>query len=113
MKNSRSTIFFFILFFVTLHSWGQNPGAARGRAGGQNMNVGHFYGKVVDSATNKPIVAASVQLLQNKFDSVSKTRKDVLITGMLTTKKGEFSLENISIMGSYKLLVTAIGYQTI
>ena len=75
---------FILLFSVTLYA--QYPSAV-GRMAGQNMNVGHFYGKIIDSATNKPIEAASVQLLQNKFDSVSKKRKDVIVAGMLTTKR--------------------------
>ncbi|MBL7693957.1 MAG: TonB-dependent receptor [Ferruginibacter sp.] len=77
------------------------------------MNMGHFYGKVLDSVSNKPLEAASVQLIQNKFDSATKKRKDVVVGGMLTTKKGEFSIENLPIMATYKLKITAIGYKTI
>jgi outer membrane receptor protein involved in Fe transport len=106
-------IIFSVLIFLSLPSLAQFPGAGGARPGGQNMNMGHFYGKVVDSATNHPIDAASIQLIQNKFDSVSKKRKDVIVSGMLTTKKGEFSLENLSIMASYKLVITAIGYKKI
>ena len=108
-----STLLFSIfLLFLSFKTFAQYPGAA-GRMAGQNMNVGHFYGKIIDSATNKPIEAASVQLIQNKFDSVSKKRKDVIVSGMLTTKKGEFSLDNLAVMASYKLVVTAIGYKNI
>ncbi len=32
----------------------------------RNMNMGHFYGKVIDGNTNKPIEAASVQLTSNE-----------------------------------------------
>ena len=88
-------------------------GGGRGQMGGQNMNMGHFYGKVLDSISNKPLEAASVQLIQNKFDSATKKRKDVVVGGMLTTKKGEFSIENLPIMATYKLKITAIGYKTI
>jgi len=90
----------------------QFPGAG-GRAGGQNMNMGHFYGKIVDAATNKGIDAASVQLIQNKLDSVTKKRKDVIVAGMLTDKKGEFSLESLAVLATYKLKITAIGYKSI
>ncbi len=65
----------------------QMPGGGnRGQMGGQNMNLGHFYGKIMDSLSNKPIEAASVQLIQNKFDTATKKRKDVVVGGMLTTK---------------------------
>ncbi|MBC7690095.1 MAG: TonB-dependent receptor [Aquabacterium sp.] len=77
------------------------------------MNVGHFYGKVIDAATNKPIDAASIQLIQNKFDTATKKRKDVVVSGMLTSRKGEFSLENLPIMAAYRLVITAIGYKTL
>jgi outer membrane receptor protein involved in Fe transport len=110
MKLFTKLLFSIFLLLLTVSVYAQYPGAA-GRMAGQNMNVGHFYGKIIDSATNKPIEAASIQLLQNKFDSVSKKRKDVIVAGMLTTKKGEFSLENLAVMASYKLVITAIGYK--
>jgi len=100
------------LTLSSLFSYAQFPGAgARGQMGGQNMNLGHFYGKVLDSITNKPLEAASVLLIQNKFDSATKKRKDVIVAGMLTDKKGEFSLESLNIMGQYKLKITAIGFK--
>ena len=89
------------LFTSSISStYAQMPGggANRGQMGGQNMNLGHFYGKIIDSVSNKPIEAVSVQLIQNKFDSVTKKRKDVVVGGMLTSKKGEFSIENVNIM---------------
>ena len=110
MKLLTKLLFSIFLLLFTVSVYAQYPGAA-GRMAGQNMNVGHFYGKIIDSATNKPIEAASIQLLQNKFDSISKKRKDVIVAGMLTTKKGEFSLENLAVMASYKLVITAIGYK--
>jgi outer membrane receptor protein involved in Fe transport len=101
----------FLVAAITLSA--QVPGAGRGQMGGQGMNLGHFYGKIIDAGTNKPVEAASIQLIQTKFDTATKKRKDVVVSGMLTTKKGEFSLENLSIMGSYKLKITAIGYKPI
>ena len=105
-----------ILFFTLLLSFGtlqaQIPGGGR-NGGGQQMNMGHIYGKIVDATTGKPLDAASVQLYQNKFDSVSKSRKDVLINGQLTKANGDFSLEGLNIMVPYKLKITAIGYKPI
>ena len=104
-------IFSAILLTAASTMYAQFPGA--GNRGGQNMNMGHFYGKIVDATTNKAIDAASIQLTLNKFDSVTKKRKDVIISGMLTTKKGEFSLENLPVMAAYKLKISAIGYKNI
>lgn len=83
-----------------------------GRTGG-NMNMGRIYGKVIDSKTGKPLEAASVQLIQNKLDTVTKTRKDVIVNGQLTEANGDFNLENLNIGVGYKLKITAIGYKTI
>lgn len=113
MKQISCAVFLFSFLLSALHLSAQFPGGGAARGGGQNMNVGHFYGKVIDAATNKPIDAASVQLLQNKLDTATKKRKDVIVSGMLTTKKGEFTLENLPVMASYKLIITAIGYKTI
>jgi len=84
-----------------------------GRQGGQGqMSIARFYGKIVDASNNKGIDAASVQLIQSKFDSASGKQKDVSVAGQLTSK-GNFSLENLSPFGKYRLLVTAIGYTPI
>jgi outer membrane receptor protein involved in Fe transport len=90
----------------------QMPGGNRAM-GGQSMNVGHFYGKIIDATTNKPLESVSVQLIQNKLDTATKKRKDVVISGMLTDKKGDFSLENLPVIATFKLLITGIGYKTI
>lgn len=90
-------------------------GGARGggMGAGQNMNIGRFYGKVVDGKTNKGIEAVSIQLIQSKFDTVIKKRKDTVISGMLTSKAGDFSLENLPIMGNFRLKITAIGFKEV
>jgi outer membrane receptor protein involved in Fe transport len=111
------SIKFLLLCLLTLSistTYAQMPGgsgANRGQMGGQSMNLGHFYGKIMDSLSNKPLEAVSVQLIQNKFDSATKKRKDVVVGGMLTNKKGEFSIENVNIMAQYKLKITAIGFK--
>ena len=87
-------------------------GGNRSAMGGQQMN-GRMYGKILDSITGKPIDAASVQLIQNRLDSATKKRKEVIIGGMLTKANGEFSLENVPLFGQSKLKITAIGFKTI
>lgn len=107
-----------VLFFallISISSYGQIPGGARpgGGAAGQNMNIGRFYGRIMDANTNKGVQAASVQLVQTKMDSVTKQRKDVVLTGQLTKGNGDFSLENLPLFGQFKLKITAIGYVTL
>ena len=97
--------FLVLLFSTSLYAqFGNRTGAT------QNMNMGHFYGKVIDH-NNNPLEAASVQLIQTKMDTLTKKRKDVVVSGMLTDKKGEFSLENLPVMGAYRLVINAIGYK--
>ncbi|MDP4284255.1 MAG: TonB-dependent receptor [Bacteroidota bacterium] len=84
----------------------------KGRSGGgQSMNMGHFYGKVIDSNSNKPMEAASVQLTQNRMDTVTKKRKDFVVAAMLTNRRGEFSIDKLSIFGMYQISITAIGFK--
>ncbi len=96
----------------------QMPGAGGGRQGrglgtGQGANMGHFYGKIVDAKTNKGMDGVSVQLIQSKFDTVTRKRRDTVIAGMITGRKGEFSLENLPVFGNFRLKITTIGYATI
>jgi len=84
-----------------------------GRQGGQGqMNVARFYGRVIDASNNKGIDAASIQLMQSKFDSASGKQKNTVIAVQLTTN-GNFNIENLSPAGKYQLLITAIGYSPI
>jgi outer membrane receptor protein involved in Fe transport len=105
-----------LLSFITYSAiYAQFPpgGGGRGPGGGQAMNIGHFYGKVVDGATNKGIEAVSIQLISTRLDSATKKPKDVVVSGMLTGKNGDFSLENLPVFGNYRLKITAIGYKEI
>lgn len=108
-----SLLFLSLSAFIV--SFGQMPGGgAPGRpGGGQQMNVGRFYGKIVDGKTNKGIEAVSVQLVSTKLDPATKERKDTVISGMLTSKNGDFSLENLPVFGNFKLHITAIGYKAV
>lgn len=89
---------------------GGRMGASMPMGAGQ---TGRFYGKILDSLSGKPLVAASVQLISSKFDMVKKQRKDTIITGMLTLANGDFSLENVPLMGDYRIRISAIGYETL
>lgn len=97
---------FLIAVLLTFSSLAQMPGMNRG---GQQL-TGRFYGRVVD-ASKKGVEAASVILVQDKVDSATKQRKELVIGGMLTENNGDFSIENVPVMGRYKLRITGIGYK--
>jgi len=106
---------FIPLLLLTTNLFAQIPSAG-GRPGGmnaQNMNIGRFYGRIQEANSNKGIQAASVQLIGSKFDTVSKKKVDVVISGQLTKGNGDFSLEGLPIMGQFKLRITAIGFLTL
>ncbi|MEO6915514.1 MAG: outer membrane beta-barrel protein, partial [Chitinophagaceae bacterium] len=110
----KRNLLFLFLCFASMTIYAQMPpGGFGGRpAGGASMNVGHFYGKILDKKTSKGIDAASVQLVGSKFDTATKSAKIVTLSGMLTRSNGDFSLENLPVMGSFRLVITAIGYKT-
>ena len=101
-----------ILMHVMSFSMAQYPmGGMRGGAGAsQNMNVGHFYGKIIDAKTNKAVEGVTIQLTGNKFDTVTKKLKLAILSTQITKANGEFSIENLSVMGSFTLKLSSIGY---
>jgi outer membrane receptor protein involved in Fe transport len=113
--NKFLTLISFLI--ISLLSFSQNPmmqgGANRNGAGGGQMLTGRFYGKIVDAKTGKAIEYASIELYQNKLDTVTKQRAEKLITGMLTKANGDFSLENVPAMMPSKLKITAIGFKNL
>ena len=97
-----------------LQLWAQFPTGGRPPgAGGQNMNMGHLYGKIVNEKTGKGIDGATVQLIGNRFDSVSRKMKQAILNTQITRSKGDFSFENLSIFGNFQLKVSSLGYKAI
>ncbi|MEQ1747682.1 MAG: TonB-dependent receptor, partial [Saprospiraceae bacterium] len=90
-------------------------GGGRGNmpANAAQMNVGRFYGKIVDEATGKGIGFASVQLSTMKFDSASRSMQPTVIAGQLTEENGDFSLANLPVMGQFTLKISFLGYANV
>lgn len=102
------TLFFIAAAFIVI---AQPPaGGFNRQGGGQNMNVGHLFGKVVDEKTNKPVEGATVQLTGKKFDTVSRKTVDFNAALLITEKNGDFNIENLPIFGTYVLRITAINF---
>ncbi|PSL19917.1 TonB-dependent receptor [Chitinophaga ginsengisoli] len=85
----------------------QRPG---GFAGGKPPSIGRLYGKILDNE-GKPMPYTSVIVFQNRFDSATRTKKDVLIKGVITQNNGEFNLEELPIIGPLVLKVSATGFK--
>ena len=100
-----------VLFTTQLTSIAQYPGAKTAGAGAAgNMNMGHFYGKIVDQS-NKGIEGITIQLKGSKFDPTTKKTTETILGTMLSAANGDFSFENLPVMGNFKLIVTGVGYK--
>ena len=62
-KYLTAILLFFAVQVMAQYPQGGGQGGAR-----KGMNAGHFYGKIVDSKTNKGIELASVQITGQKCD---------------------------------------------
>jgi len=109
----RKLVFLTALLICSMCSFAQQGGGNRTGAGrgGQNATIGHFYGKFVDSKTNKPVEGATIVLYGNKFDTVAKKMKEVVLKTVLSASNGDFSLDNLPIFGNFKMKVSSIGYK--
>lgn len=106
---TRITLLLLIVTAVFGTAVAQNfPGAGGGRGGAQ-MNIGRFYGKIVDEK-GKGVGYAAVQLYGMRFDSTTRKPKETLIGGQISEENGDFSLENLPIMGDFTLKVSFLGY---
>jgi len=87
----------------------QMPGMGMG--GGKSIpEIGRLYGKLVDSS-GKAIGDATVVLLQNKYDSVSKKNKEVMLKAVTSQPNGDFNFEQLPIFRPLKLKISAVGHK--
>jgi outer membrane receptor protein involved in Fe transport len=116
LNSFRSrTILFGTLFaaLLPLALFAQYPTGGRPPGPGGNpaqMNIGRFYGKVIDETTGEPVAYASVQLIGMQFDTVSRKMKEGVIAGQLTHENGEFSLEKLPVRGEFTLKINYLTY---
>lgn len=110
MTTSMKYFLLSALCLFSLGAFAQPPAGFGGKPGQAPPAIGHIYGKVVDSL-DKPLGAASVVLLQTKFDTVSKKRKEVLLKAVSAAANGDFSFEELPVFGSLKLKISAVGYK--
>lgn len=112
MKYNLLVGLYTLLISSPLFAQNWHRGGANWKEMAERMKVGVFYGKVIDSITNKPIEYASTQLIGNIFDTVSNQMKSgVVIAGQLTEENGDFRLEKINVIGKYTLKISALGYK--
>lgn len=111
----KSTLFVATLLLAActgLHAQMPGGGVPGGKFDPAKMNIGRFYGKVVDES-GKGVGYAPVQLFGKKFDPATSTLTDTLWAGQLTEDNGDFNLEKLPVVGEYTLVVAFLGYSEI
>jgi outer membrane receptor protein involved in Fe transport len=75
------------------------------------MTAGRVYGKVIDAKTGKPVEFAAVQISSFKKDSIGMMKENI-INGQLTQANGDFSLDQLPVMGGeLTFKISAMGYK--
>ncbi|MGI9138975.1 MAG: TonB-dependent receptor, partial [Sediminibacterium sp.] len=99
-----------IFIFTQLISFSQRPTGMPSKANPVNLNAGRYYGKIVD-ANKKGIDGATLQIKGSKYDSVTKKTIEPIYGTQLSAANGDFSFENLPVMGNLKLIISAIGFK--
>jgi len=109
----KKILLLIIVAIATVSGYAQMPGGmppgGAPRTGGPG-NIGHVYGKLTD-ADGKAVSGASVLLMRNKMDSVTKKSKEVLVKGLVTGGNGDFNFEDLPVMGNLKLKISSSGFK--
>ncbi len=116
MKKIYFLLITFFIFLGTMAQYSGNGGGSFNKTGGSanrgNLNIGHFYGKIVDDK-KKGVAGVTVQLIGNKFDTATKQMKLKVVKTDITENNGDFDLDAISLFGDYKLKISSVGYKKI
>src|SRR4051812_2113353 len=67
-----------------------------------------IYGKIQDKTSGKAVEAASAQLIIRDAQG-----KDSILRGMLTRANGDFSFESLPDLRSFRVRVSAIGFEPV
>ena len=93
-----------LALFAVLNLSAQAPGNNSAMMKAMKDIKGRVYGTLVDASTGKPVPFAPVVVLWYN--------KDSLMGGAIADDKGEFNIENLPPMGSFRFRVKYAGYKT-
>src|ERR1043165_9963358 len=108
MKQICTSILAILLLARSTHAQTQTAAPAtsgRPSSARQIPRMGKMYGKLLDNKTGKAIGDASVSLVQ------AQNGKKVLVGNQIAEGNGEFSLDNLPMVGQFELVITAVGYK--
>ena len=104
----KKLVLFAVAIFMVSLSFAQ-MGRPGGNGGGQS---GRMYGKVVDSVSGRGIPGAVIELISRSISPRTGDVRDTTFVTMLSESNGDFTIENVPVMGNYRLIVSAIGFST-
>lgn len=82
-----------------------------GSAGNASLNIGHLYGKVLSNKTGKALKGATVQLLDSVYNKNTHKVSEKVLKIVVSENNGDFSLENVPLIGNFTLRVSSEGYK--
>ncbi len=85
----------------------QEGGNDMGQQKAARWQSNSIYGKLIDKGTGKPIAASSVQIYS------TGNNRDTALNGMLSKPNGEFRFKNLPKEKNFRLVITALGYETL
>ncbi|MEP6465331.1 MAG: outer membrane beta-barrel protein, partial [Parafilimonas sp.] len=101
------------ILFSSVAVFAQPPTGMQMQKGNQKApQIGHIYGKIIDSA-DKPVSEASVLILESKFDSSTKKKKEFLLKGVNSNGNGEFSFESLPLFTNLTVRISAVGFKNL
>lgn len=92
----------------TASLFAQMPPAGMKPAG--NLSA-HVFGKLTDNE-GKAIGEATVLLMENKMDTITKKTKQLLYKSAITQANGDFSFEDVALKSRYTLKISSVGYKS-
>ncbi len=107
LVDKRVSIVLLTLGFAIKSTWSQGQMQQMMQ---RAATAGRVYGKVIDIKSGKPVEFAAVQISNFKKDSTG-TLKENIINGQLTQANGDFSLDQIPVMGELTFKISAMGYK--
>lgn len=72
----------------------------------------HIYGKIVN-ADGKGVNGASILVMKDKYDSITKKTKSILVKGATTKANGTFDFTDVAASPGMMINVSAIGYSSV
>ena len=78
----------------------------------QSPSIGRSYGKITDSLGQPMSQVSAIVLKTIVADTVTKTKKLVLLKGMDTKTNGEFNFEDLPVGSPLVLRVSSTGFKS-